>query len=284
MMPNVPPRRNLGLWRKITIRMARTKKKQHGVQGVEIGLNLAFTLAHAPGPLALRELARAAGLAPSKAHRYLVSLCRAGLVRQDGQNGRYDLGTGALQLGLAAQRRLDEFQLADEAIAELYEATGLTVGLAVWGDHGPTVVRRKEGAHAVTVSTRVGSVMSVVGTNAGRLFAAFLPKALARPYIEAEFRRGAPASDMGKPLDRAGFEQVLDRVRAQRLSRNRGDTVAGIDAVSAPVFDHEGTIVMVLSIMGSRGVIDLTLESAPVRALVRIADALSHKLGARLTR
>ena len=259
------------------------KKKQQGVQGVEIGLKLAFALAHASAPLALRELARAAGLPPSKAHRYLVSLCRAGIVRQDGPSGRYDLGTGALQLGLAAQRRLDEFRLADEAIAELYEETGLTVGLAVWGDHGPTVVRRKEGAHAVTVSTRVGSVMSVIGTNAGRLFAAFLPKAVVAPFVEAEFKRGASASEMGRPLDRAAFEQLLARVREQRLCRNRGDTVAGIDAVSAPVFDHEGAIVMVLSIMGSRGAIDLAVDSPPVRALVRVCEALSAKLGARLT-
>ncbi len=265
------------------MRKKKTRKPQQGVQGVEIGLRLAYALARAPGPLALRELARAAGLPTSKAHRYLVSLCRASMVRQDGPNGRYDLGTGALQLGLAAQRRLDEFRLADEAIAALYEETGLTVGLAVWGDHGPTVVRRKEGAHPVTVSTRVGSVMSVIGTNAGRLFAAFLPKPLVAPFIEAEFKRGAPASDMGKPLDRAGFEQVLARVREQRLCRNRGDTVAGIDAVSAPVFDHDGAIVMVLSIMGSRGAIDLALDSAPVRALVRVCERLSREIGGRLT-
>jgi DNA-binding IclR family transcriptional regulator len=256
------------------------KKQQQGVQGVEIGLRLAFALARSPGPMALKELARAAKLPSSKTHRYLVSLCRAGVVRQDGPNGRYDLGTGALELGLAAQRRLDEFRLAEEAIGELYEQTGLTVGLVVWGDHGPTVVRRKEGTHPVTVSTRVGSNMSVIRTNAGRLFAAFLPKVVTAPFIEAEFRLDAPVLDMGKAIDRAGFEQVLARVREQRLCRNRGDTVAGIDAVSAPVFDHDGRIVMVMSIMGARGAIDLALDSPPVKHLVRVSNELSLKLGA----
>jgi DNA-binding IclR family transcriptional regulator len=256
------------------------KKPQQGVNGVEIGLRLAFALARSPGPMALKELARAARLPPSKTHRYLVSLCRAGVVRQDGPNGRYDLGTGALELGLAAQRRLDEFRLAEEAIGELYELTGLTVGLVVWGDHGPTVVRRKEGTHPVTVSTRVGSNMSVIRTNAGRLFAAFLPKAVTAPFIEAEFRAEGPVLDMGKAIDRGGFEQVLARVREQRLCRNRGDTVAGIDAVSAPVFDHDGRIVMVMSIMGARGAIDLALDSAPVKHLVRVSNQLSLKLGA----
>ena len=230
--------------------------------------------------MALKELARAAKLPSSKAHRYLVSLCRAGIVRQDGPSGRYDLGTGALALGLAAQRRLDEFRLADETLEGLYQDTGLTVGLVVWGDHGPTVVRRKEGAHPVTVSTRVGSIMSVTRTNAGRLFAAFLPKALVEPFIEAEFKAGAQPTDMGKPLDRAAFQQVLARVREQRLCRNRGDTVAGIDAVSAPVFDQEGAIVMVVSIMGARGAIDLALDSPPVRRLAHACHELSLKLGA----
>lgn len=257
------------------------KKRQQGVQGVEIGLRLAFALARAPGPMALKELARAAKLPSSKTHRYLVSLCRAGIVRQDGANGRYDLGTGALELGLAAQRRLDEFRLAEEAIGELYQETGLTVGLVVWGDHGPTVVRRKEGAHPVTVSTRVGSNMSVIRTNAGRLFAAFLPRPLVEPFIDAEFKVGGPVMDMGRPIDRAGFEQVLARVREQRLCRNRGDTVAGIDAVSAPVFDQEDVIVMVMSIMGARGAIDLALDSPPVKQLVRVCNELSLKLGAR---
>ena len=251
------------------------------MQGVEIGLRLAFALAHSSGPMALKELAKAAKLPPSKTHRYLVSLCRAGVVRQDGPNGRYDLGTGALELGLAAQRRLDEFKLADQAIEQLWEQTGLTVGLVVWGDNGPTVVRRKEGVHPVTVSTRVGSIMSVIRTNAGRLFAAFLPKALTEPFIVAEFKeRGSPVLDMGRPIDRAGFEQVLARVREQRVCRNRGDTVAGIDAVSAPVFDQEGAIIMVLSIMGARGAIDLALDSAPVKQLVRACNDLSLKLGA----
>ena len=256
------------------------KKQQQGVQGVETGLRLAFALAHSPGPMALKELARAAKLPSSKAHRYLVSLCRAGIVRQDGPNGRYDLGTGALQLGLAAQRRLDEFRLADEAIARLWEETGLTIGLVVWGDHGPTVVRRKDGAHAVTVSLRPGSNMSVVRTNAGRLFAAFLPKTVTEPFITAEFKSGVPVLDLGRPIDRAGFEQVLARVREQRVCRNRGDTVAGIDAVSAPVFDQEGAIVLVMTVMGARGAIDLALDSPPVKMLMRACDELSLKLGA----
>lgn len=262
----------------------KTKRPQQGVQGVEIGLKLAFALAQAQGPMALGDIARAAGLPASKAHRYLVSLCRAGLVEQDGRSGRYDLGRGALALGLEAQRRLDEFRLADDAIEDLYAATQLTVGLVIWGDQGPTVVRRKEGLHAVTVSTRVGSHMSVLTTSAGQMFAAYLPRRIVEPFIKAAFtanagRSGGPAA--GRTPDRAGYDALLADIRARGLSRRRGDSYLGIDAVCAPVFDRDGMLEMVITIMGSRGAVDLEPESVPVRALVRTANALSERLGFR---
>ena len=252
----------------------KTKRPQQGVQGVEIGLHLAFELAKSRGPMALGDLARAAGLPASKAHRYLVSLCRSGLVEQDPRSGRYDLGKGALVLGLEAQRRLDEFRLADAALDELFDTTQLTVGLVIWGDQGPTVVRRKEGAHAVTVSTRVGSHMSVLSTSAGQMFAAYLPKRVVEPFIKAAF-----AANTGTSVDRASYDALLADIREKGLSRRRGDSYLGIDAVCAPVFDREGALEMVITVMGARGAVDLEPESPAVQALVKTAKSLSERIG-----
>ncbi len=257
------------------------KRPQQGVQGVEIGLNLAFALAHAQGPMALGDLARAAGLPASKAHRYLVSLCRSGLVEQDGRSGRYDLGRGALVLGLEAQRRLDEFRLADDALEDLHAATQLTVGLVIWGDQGPTVVRRKEGLHAVPVSTRVGSHMSVLSTSAGQMFAAYLPRRVVEPFIKSAFAAAGSGAAAGQIPDRASYDAVLEDIRRTGLARRRGDAYLGINAVCAPVFDREGMLEMVLTVMGARGAVGLDAASEPVRALVRIANALSGRFGHR---
>jgi len=256
-------------------------KNRQGVQGVEVGLRLAFALAAAPGPLALRELARAAGLAPAKAHRYLVSLCRASLVEQDAASGHYDLGRGALALGLAAQARLDQYRLADEAIEELHRATGHATGFMVWGNRGPTMVRRRESSHPVAVSTRVGSVFSVTCSNAGRVFAAWMPAQTVSPLIEAELKAGARPTSDGRTLDRKGFERLLQDIRRRGLARIRGDYTPGVDALSAPVFDHEGSVTMVISVLGARGAIDVDFTGKPAVALARIAAGLSARLGFR---
>jgi DNA-binding IclR family transcriptional regulator len=251
-------------------------RPQQGVQGVEIGMRLAFTLAAASGPLTLGELAQAAGLPASKAHRYLVSLCRANIVEQDGRSGRYDLGKGALTLGLEAQHRLDEFRLADQALDDLLAATRLTVGLVIWGDKGPTVVRRKEGRHAVTVSTRVGSIMSPITTVAGRMFAAYLPQDVVGPMIDTEFAAGTTL-----PFDHATYEKQLADIRHDGLARRSDRVPLGIDAVGAPVFDRDWHLTMVITVMGAHGAVDLGDRSPAAQALVAIARSLSERFGWR---
>lgn len=46
--------------------------------------------------LMFKEIAAAANMPASKAHRYLVSLVRSGLVQQDNANSKYDLGPLAI--------------------------------------------------------------------------------------------------------------------------------------------------------------------------------------------
>ena len=54
-----------------------------GVNSVEVAGVLLRVLAEARGPPALADLSRATAMPSAKAHRYMVSLARAGLVEQD---------------------------------------------------------------------------------------------------------------------------------------------------------------------------------------------------------
>jgi len=106
-------------------------KERAGIQSVEVGFALLQALGDAPGPLMLRDLARAANMSAAKAHRYLVSFQRLQLVVQDVASTRYDLGPAALKLGLASLERLDAVKLARERVARLTEDIGHTLALAV---------------------------------------------------------------------------------------------------------------------------------------------------------
>ena len=56
------------------------KDSKNGVQSLEIGLSVARVLVNSQGPMMLKDIALQADMPPAKAHRYLVSLIRAGMV------------------------------------------------------------------------------------------------------------------------------------------------------------------------------------------------------------
>lgn len=257
------------------------RQESQGVQSVEIGLQLASSLARAAGPMTLRELAEATGLHPSKTHRYLVSLCRSGLLEQDGRNGKYDLGPEALVLGLAAQGRLDAYRLLFEAVERLHSLTEATVSCTTWGTHGPTVIGRKEAQRSVTINTRVGSVLPITTSAAGRLYAAFMPRVKVDPFIAVEDANGPPVlSWMGTPLQRSDlFPVAIEKIRKDGVSCVRGDLLIGIDAIAAPVFNQTGEIAFTLSIIVPQGAIELEPTGRVAKIVRQVAEELSTRLG-----
>ncbi len=76
------------------------------------------------GPMSLSQIAAASGMQPNKAHRYLVSLARVGLVAQSPRSGRYDLGPAMRRLGIEALRRMDEVAVVSEYLPALRDRTG----------------------------------------------------------------------------------------------------------------------------------------------------------------
>ncbi|HEV2609122.1 MAG TPA: IclR family transcriptional regulator [Noviherbaspirillum sp.] len=270
--------------------------KQQGIQSVEVAAPLLLALANAGGPLTLSVLARNAGMASAKAHRYLVSLIRIGLVEQDGASGLYDLGPLALEIGLAALGRLDEVRLADEALRSLRDATGETVALATWGNFGPTYIRLLQSRRPVTVNLQIGSVMPLTYTASGLCFAAFMPANEVAPLLEQELALNR-REKIDAPSDEAMLAPVLDEVRHWRLARVIGRLdpsavrvpasrvaerlLAGFNAFSAPVFDHEGRMRFALTVVGSTAHIDQDWNGLIARQTLAHAQKLSRRLGYR---
>src|SRR5207302_9961894 len=83
------------------MKKTQANRQRAGINSLEVGLRLARVLAQESWPLPLKDLAARAQMAPAKAHRYLVSLIRAGLAEQALETGRYRLRPFALERGLS---------------------------------------------------------------------------------------------------------------------------------------------------------------------------------------
>ena len=259
--------------------MPRQDDSRQGIQSIEVGVTLLQVLADSGHAMMLRDLAAAAGMPAAKAHRYLVSFVRAGLAAQDPVSGRYDLGPFALNLGLAALARLDAVRLATPYLESLNEQTDETIALAVWGNLGPTIVRWVEARRPVTVNLRTGSVMSLIGSATGLVFAAFSRSPKVQQMVEEELAVAARAKDDPRPKTRAQLEAILAEARQHGLARVVGSVIPGINAFGAPVFDHEGKLVLAITALGPAGLFPAHWNSPVARALRRASQALSRDLG-----
>lgn len=252
--------------------------RQHGIQSIEVGMRLLDAFAAIGAETSLSALAARAGMHPAKAHRYLVSLIRAGYIAQNAATGGYGLGSHSTALGLAALRRLDVARLGQDVVKALCEATGHTVSMVVWANRGPTIVEVAEADTPVTVTVRIGSVLPLLASANGPLFLAFLPRRKTQPLLAAELA----ARDQRRRASRGADEvaRLIDEVRRRRLSRSAEGVHVGVVSLAAPVFDHRGEIACTIALVGSLGDLQLSWSGAPARALAAAAARLSARLGA----
>jgi DNA-binding IclR family transcriptional regulator len=268
--------------------------KQRGIQSMEVGGQLLLALAQHGSPMPLKDLARDAGMVPAKAHPYLVSFNKLGLIVQDKVSGHYGLGPLAMQLGLISLQQFDPVRLATPLLADLAKQIGHTVALAVWGNRGPTIVRIEESPNLVHVTMRHGTVMSLRNTASGRLFAAYLPEttvlaALAeeRAYEQRHESTAQPTSipiasniDSIDNIDPA-FSILLKTVRLHGLSEAVNLSVPGVSALAAPVFDESGKLVLSLTAIGPSSQFDVSIDGRIATTLKSLGRDLSQRLGYR---
>ena len=244
-----------------------------GIQSVEVGFTLLDALARAAGPLMLRDLAASAGMSAAKAHRYLVSFQRLGLVVQDIRTTRYDLGPAALHLGLASLSRIDAVKLARERIAIWMLEIGHTMALAVWGNHGPTIVHWEESPRAVTVNLRLGDVMPLLTS------ATHAPVDAITPLLAEELALQGRRPHANTPDNQDAVQHMLAEVRARGLARAVDSLLPAVSGFCAPVFDFDGHMVLGIIAMGSMAEFDSDWDGPIATTLRAAAHKLSVDLG-----
>ncbi|MBN9888297.1 IclR family transcriptional regulator [Salipiger abyssi] len=254
---------------------------RQSVQSVVVGARLLEALARQNDAMSLSAIAKVADMAPAKAHRYLAGFIETGLIRQSETTGLYDLGPLSLDLGLAAIRRLDVVELAYPLMVALREETGETTSLSVWGNFGATLVRWVPSNAPVNITVNVGSVLPLLTSSNGRVFAAHLPAEKVEPLIEKELAENAPALAAAGIEKRADVERILQPVRETGIAAAVGLVVPAIASLSCPIFDRTNSVVAVVTVVGITGMISTDADSPVSMKLRDTAQRISEMLGAR---
>jgi DNA-binding IclR family transcriptional regulator len=264
-------------------------KPQRGIQSLDSTGELLGALVAVGRPLSLRDLAAFAGMPAAKAFQHLVSLLKTGLLKRDA-SGCFSAGPLAFELGMIGLQRLSPAREAEPEIVELAVSSGMSVAMAVLGPLGPTVVRLEEAARPLHVSLRLGTVMSLVNTAIGRVFAAWLPEdvregLLAQDRLRLAGVESPPAFESDSALtsgvssETGGYGQRLVQIRAAGLDVALDKPVPGISTLTAPVFDHTGSICLAIAVMGMSGSFESGSDGPAATALLAATRRLSKRFG-----
>lgn len=241
---------------------------KRGIQSVDAALAILNTVALAAGPQALTTIAKRSGHSPSTTHRHLVSLQRGGLVRQEPGTGHYDLGSAALQLGLSALKRMDAVEVAQSHAARLATETGTACFVSIWSDDGPMIVRWFHGRRMIMTMAGVGSVLPLLESSSGLVFAAYLPAHLMTTWLDTH------------QLASTDLETLRRQVRDPGFAWVNGQMVSGLRGVSVPVLDMFEEVRCTLTLLSP----DPALVSFPNDAqqqLLSAGESASMQLGYR---
>lgn len=241
------------------------------VNAAEVGMLVLKALAALAPATSLSHLAAHLGMPASKVHRYLQALIASGFAEQNASTSHYRLGREALGVGLAALNSLDVIKIAALPLSELRDDLNESCFIAVWGNQGPTVVSIEPAVRAVTLVTQIGSVLPLLGSSTGRVFAAYLPG-----RETAAFDPPASLEDPGAVARRVA---LLEGIREQGVHGVQGLLMPGVDAVSAPIFNALGQIVAVMTVVGPASAFPPERQAIMTQRLLQATQQVSWQLG-----
>lgn len=244
-----------------------------GTAAIDRGADLLVRVLESDQPVALTDLASAAGLPKSTASRLISALERRGLVEQDGERGRLRPGPAILRVAERGMLERNLVEISRPALDALADATGETINLAVPGSEGVEHIAQVDSRHFLGAGQWLGRSVGYEHSANGKVFAAFGRS----PGAE----RGAIGSRGATGPRGATAMRELEAVRRDGYATSIDELEVGLAAMAAPVRGARGEVIAALSISGP------TLRMTPERIrelepiLTREAQTLSRRLGHR---
>ncbi len=196
----------------------------------------------------------------------------------------HDLGENGNVAGtwnpVTASAALEAQRLATEALPEICERIGQrTVGIAVWGNQGATIVRWERSARPVSPHLQAGVVVSLTQSATGRAFAAFMKT----DFVETAVKQELLARERSGQSEQGRFQQHMAEARYYGLARAVGSDESPrhkvtVNAFSAPVFDADNNMVLALSTTCEAQRLDPDWNGTAAATLRECARKLSEQL------
>jgi IclR family transcriptional regulator, acetate operon repressor len=217
-----------------------------GVRAVDRAIAILQCFTAGQPAMSVIEIQKRVGLSRPTLYRLLHTLAARDLIRAEGDPQRFMLAHGVMQLSHVWLNGLDVVAAARPILEGLRDLTGETAALfRLQSDHSICILEY-ESRHVLSISRGVGHSLKIDQGSTGKAMLAFMA-----PERQAEFLSSLPAN-----AARARLEQALKAAKRDGYATSHGEIFVGAVAVSAPYFDHRGSVIGSVGLYGPDARID----------------------------
>ena len=231
-------------------------------------------LGKSPEPMGVQAIARALGIIPSTCLHILRTLVVEQLVAVDEASKRYSLGAGVLTLAsrwMSQNRFSDIAQPFLQQIASRYGVTA--IGVQILGLDHLVVVAIARSDNGFQLHADIGSRFPALISATGRCIAAF------GHYDPVEVRKHFKTLRWDVAPKLATWEAEVEQARKQGYAVDRGNYMAGVTVLSAPVFGINNQLASALVIVGISERLQPRVLDAIAASITAQAAEISQRLG-----
>lgn len=224
-----------------------------GVNSVDIAVNILTFVASQNGQARAIDIATGCNLSKSRLHKYLVSLCRSGMLGQN-EKGLYCLGSTLLQMaGNPSAIRCPISEL-NAALIAFRDTFNHSTGVVVATDGGLVLKHYNRSFRNVDIDFLPNTPVPLHASSAGQVFMSFSGY---RPQNQAQ-------------------EQLIAQIQSQGYAVRYNPTqgIPGAQSIACPLRNEKGDLVAIAVTMGF-----FSTDVIPQIAgqLVRSVDALQSQ-------
>ena len=243
-----------------------------GIKSLEVAFSVLEAMREAREPLAMTEIAKRVKMSKSRLYKYLYSFEKLKVIRQDPYNLKYSLGTKLSEMGFAVLNRMDVVDVAGPILDNLRKKINHSVGMCIWTEDGPMVVRYYKSERMVNIEVSLG-LKGTFSTASSKCFLANLPEKEKDDFIQRKRSE--------YPKDLAELEKEIAQVRRDGYAVRDEDFlgIPGNKVLAVPVMDRKKDILATVFVFFFERDQDVEFEKYIQKLMPEVkqaADSISH--------
>ncbi len=253
------------------------RPNRYTIEAVDRAIDVLMAFSHSEPSLTLGGVVSKTGLPKSTVFRMLSTLCARSLCHHDPVQGLYSLGYELLKMADIRRSQININRMAIAEMETLRDVSNETIVLSVRDGDFRINIDYVESLAPVRRVPEPGRRAPLYVGAASKMFLACMSDVEIDDYLE---RTRLEPIQPGTITNPDKLREVVATIRRLGYSESRGEQTPQGYAIAAPIRDHAGEAVAVISVSYVKNRFTPDIRKKSIAMLLEVTDRLSLHLGA----